>query len=555
MTDEVDLLLLTALTEEEQVVEAALELAATRVKRKDYLALYDYTYEDQVFRVATQSACHQGAVAMGIFASSVFAELRPRLAALVGIAAAVDLTEVGLGDVPCTTLVLSYDDIKVRSGKLIIRSGGYPTDNHLVRAIEKLRTSPITYRPWRKACRTQIKALVAALNEDRPKQHPNKQIKTRAISRDPDIVAAITAGGPFLIHDADFRDDLRKPRDKVPKHTGFTVDQPLHPKLVSAEMESHGFMQAAAFHRVPAIVLKGISDLGDERKAATEKRSGGFFRAYACSNAVLAALHMLQCLPREHHSPVPEKSLWEKMSDYASNVFTWGNPIVVHGDAEQYASFAQSLLNDGVTYVLWTVNGSPLDVSDVTDAHQLTAWDKAFKSVECAKRRLVVFRSEGERKAYIHPRTTKHTARRKAFQVACGEALRFTSVPKLHERFPGLASEAALDIGFVSTDGKGLCFCSPFATRDLGKQMPTCAPIVLFSTAVEAPNPHGHDHEESGRLLGRLHAYRYFIGEVMKPDAGSGWLYSNPSAVPQIPDKPLVGPKVVPTVLGDREVS
>jgi hypothetical protein len=68
-------------------------------------------------------------------------------------------------------------------------------------------------------------------------------------------VTAITGGGPFLVADADFRDSLRKPGDKFPKHEGFRVDQPLHPKLVSAEMESHGFMQAAAFHRVPAVVL------------------------------------------------------------------------------------------------------------------------------------------------------------------------------------------------------------------------------------------------------------------------------------------------------------
>jgi hypothetical protein len=40
-------------------------------------------------------------------------------------------------------------------------------------------------------------------------------------------------------------------------------------------------------------VIKGIGDDGDEGKAELERKPGGFHRVFACSNAVLAAVHVL----------------------------------------------------------------------------------------------------------------------------------------------------------------------------------------------------------------------------------------------------------------------
>lgn len=538
MTKPIDLLLLTALAEEEQVVESVLEQHATRVKREGELAFYDYTHENKVYRVAALSACHQGAVSMGIFASSVFARLQPQFAALVGIAAAVDLEEVGLGDVPCTRSVFSYDDLKVDDGRLTIRSGGFPADLKLITAVLGIQSSPSAYKHWREECKSQIEPVVELLNLIRPKRRPNKQIQIGDAWRAPQLVEAITAGGPFLIADADFRDSLRKTRDELPREQEeckkLQIDQPLHPKLVSAEMESHGFMQAANYHRVPAIVLKGISDLGDKAKTKTEKQVGGFYRVVACANATLAALHMLRKFPPLPPPTIPERSLWRRMSEYAENVFTWGNPIVVHGDAEQYASFARSLLGKSLKYVLWTLNGSPLAISDALDSKHLTTWDRAFSEVDCRKLRLVVFRTDTELTDYKKPPTEEALQRRSAFEDACGKALRFTSLPLLRNQFRGLVVSGGLDIGFVRSDGRDLCFYSPFATRDLGEQIPSTAPIVLFSTSVKAPNAFGRDHKESGVLLERLGIFRSFVEEMGKATENHGWFFSDASAVPRI---------------------
>lgn len=291
----IDLLLATALTEEAQVVSAVLDRVATAVTVNGgsdvgrRVRLYDYPVEGgRVCRVATASAHHMGAVDMGVFAAPLLGRLRPRAATLIGIAAAVDASAVELGDVPFASQVLSYDDIAVESGVLTFRSEGFQVDPEMSAAVGELRTAIESYRPWQENCSTVIGEVVKVLNELRP-----TTMIPQKLARPPHLVVDVSAGGPFLLRDKDFRESLRK-SPELPSHHGIKVAHPLHPKLVSAEMESHGFMRAAHTCHVPASVLKGISDVGDAEKAELEKQTGGFFRAYACTNAVLAALHIIR---------------------------------------------------------------------------------------------------------------------------------------------------------------------------------------------------------------------------------------------------------------------
>lgn len=119
----------------------------------------------------------------------------------------------------------------------------------------------------------------------------------------PHLVVEIAGGGPFLLRDRGFAQALRRSAKDPIAEGQIRVASPVHPKLVSAEMESHGFMRAAHEQRIPATVIKGISDDGDEEKAALEKKTGGFYRALACSNAGLVALHMLRYLGGRRASP------------------------------------------------------------------------------------------------------------------------------------------------------------------------------------------------------------------------------------------------------------
>jgi nucleoside phosphorylase len=287
----VDLLIVTALTEEAQVVTAVLSHVAEKVMGDGDLQLYKYrSGTGHLYCVGAVSAHQMGAVGMGVFAAPLLKELCPTRAALIGIAAAVNAFEVSLGDVPFADQVVSYDDIVVQDGVLTFRSQGFQVESAMLTAAGKLHTSIETYQPWQDACQATIPTVVKTLNQLR-----RRQINPPQNTGGPHLLIGGVAGGPFLIRDKDFRDKLQKEPTELPAHTTICISAPLHPKLVSVEMESNGFMRAAHTHGVPAIVLKGISDNGDKLKANLENETGGYYRAYACSNATLAALHILQC--------------------------------------------------------------------------------------------------------------------------------------------------------------------------------------------------------------------------------------------------------------------
>ena len=284
-----DLLLLGALTEEYQVIASVLRQVARPMGEEGNALRYQYSRKDgTVLNLAVASPFRIGAVSLGVFVAPLLRELRPNRAALIGIAAAVDVSEVELGDVPCASQVLSLDDISVENSELCFRSEGSLTDAEVLRRIGRLRTLATEYEAWQRECETLIANVVEDVN--RLRRH---QIIVPDVFGPPHIVVGCVAGGPFLIRDAKFRESLRKSGQR-PKHGGIRLVSPAHPKLLSAEMEAHGFMRAAHEAGIPASVLKGISDVGDTAKRRLEKKTGGFYRAYACSNALLTLLHSLR---------------------------------------------------------------------------------------------------------------------------------------------------------------------------------------------------------------------------------------------------------------------
>ncbi|MHB8875404.1 MAG: NACHT domain-containing protein [Myxococcaceae bacterium] len=332
----VDLLVLTALAEEQQVDHGVLSRCAKR--RGDHgaipkrVSLYEYTTDSTdrarppaSYLIATACRHAMGAVPMSSFATALFSSgIRPGCAVLVGIAATVNPAELDLGDLPIATDVFAADDIAVENGGFTFRTRGYPVDPRMRNAAGRICEDPEKHERWGRQCRTLIEAVVAELNRLR-----RRPIVIPAAFRAPLLRLAVGAGGPFLIRDADFGGALRRgsatwaargPKDgqsvssdaegthelenrsagtKAAHGQERSIEtKPVHPKLEWVEMEAHGFMEAAHEGGVKAIVMKGISDAGDGKKAKLEEETGGFFRAYSCSNAVVALLHLLEERPR-----------------------------------------------------------------------------------------------------------------------------------------------------------------------------------------------------------------------------------------------------------------
>lgn len=288
-----DILIFSALTEEHQVICAILDDVAKLVSSTRDVRTYEFITDNSLrFTIGVCSAHLQGSAGLSSVATQHLQRLHPKCAALIGIAAAVDTGTLALGDVPFTTQVMGTDDVSVEDGTLTFRSEGFQCDSRMRSAFGALRSDQSMYRAWQIDCLTSLPPLVYGLNTIR-----RTQIVYQSNLSAPHIDAGTTAGTPFLIRDINFRNNLRNTNPEYASYNKIVVSNPLHPKLLSTEMESHGFMRAAAELQVPAVVLKGISDDGDANKSDLEKESGGFYRVFACSNALRALLFSLNFNP------------------------------------------------------------------------------------------------------------------------------------------------------------------------------------------------------------------------------------------------------------------
>jgi nucleoside phosphorylase len=286
--DGIDLLLLTALPEEHQVVSSVLERVGKHANdgdRYDVFELGGRAGHGQ--RVGLACSQQIGGIGIGVLATSLFEVLRPRLSVLVGISAVVDVEGLRLGDVQLASQVIGYDDIAARDGIMTFRTETFQTDPGLRRKIDRIRSSRGSYASWQDQCCSWVADVVNEIQGRRRAEI----VVPQAVDR-PHFVVEPLAGGPILLRDAGLRDALRRPASE--QHgDGFRVSAPLHPKLTASEMESGGFMRAAHESQVRASVVKGISDLGDGGKTELERSSGGFFRLFACLNAALLVVHAL----------------------------------------------------------------------------------------------------------------------------------------------------------------------------------------------------------------------------------------------------------------------
>lgn len=256
------------------------------------MALYEYEVAGCSYLIATACMQDMGGVAMGVFATALFNNgIRPASAVLVGIAATIKRDDVSLGDVPVASDVFTTDNIRVENGRFVFRTQGFPVDNRMRLAAGSIRETPQQHGLWRSRCHEVISKVVEELNGSGLRR---TKILVPSDVELPHLLLEVGAGGPFMIADAEFGEALR---------IGSPQMEAVHPKLAWVEMEANGFMKAASVAEVPASVIKGISDAGDAEKAKLEKSTGGFFRAYSCSNSVVALLHLLAEKPR---APIPK---------------------------------------------------------------------------------------------------------------------------------------------------------------------------------------------------------------------------------------------------------
>ncbi len=294
MPGTIDVAILTALDEELRSVKDVLGRAAEPYPGElrvgnEYLYPYGLTVHSPAgtrerYTLAVGSNGRMAGAAMEGFAGEVFDALRPEVAVLLGFAGAMDLSirpgAVGVADGVTSVENTAVDDSRGRRrGKAVLqdpvdmtfRARGFQVDEVLRNALRRIRNDAVLYETWRAAAAAAILGEVSSVP---PGYDP--------AAEKPDLVVDPLVSGPFLVRSDAFRERLHKAA----------------PKAALLEMEAYGFLGAAARRNLPAIVIKGVSDLADRNKKKLEKKSKGFYREYAARNTARALLAALALRPR-----------------------------------------------------------------------------------------------------------------------------------------------------------------------------------------------------------------------------------------------------------------
>lgn len=198
---------------------------------------------------------------------------KPKTVVMLGIAAGIH-EDVRLGDVVYATQVDGYiESAKAEpvlgTEQFQLAPGGsiYRCSEQFIRLFDAFEfVHKDAYDQWRSQCATDLKSLINSRGRD--------VLREAALLRDSVAIEGVhLASGPIVGASIAFTKWLHK-RDRT---------------LKALEMEAYGFVKAVLnpLKASSTVVLRGISDFGDERKKELDQvGGGGAIRRYAVRNAL-----------------------------------------------------------------------------------------------------------------------------------------------------------------------------------------------------------------------------------------------------------------------------
>lgn len=253
----VDFVIITALPEEFEAVKKALLPETLAADDHGTQVWFRTTLENRTLSrkyhlvVAFQSK--MGAFDAISLTKDSIDRWQPAYIIMTGIAGSFQ-EEVALGDVVVSQQVFYYDMGKAVDQKdqsIKYRPQGYPCSVALIRQAELIAVSNIH---WQKKRRKM------------PQGHKSK------------VHFGTMASGSLVVASVRKKNELLR----------------LHGKIMATEMEGAGVLHQAYYQEptTPAIIIKGISDAADPKKAATDK--DGFWRKLALQNAASFVVEMIK---------------------------------------------------------------------------------------------------------------------------------------------------------------------------------------------------------------------------------------------------------------------
>ena len=273
-----DVLIIIALKEEFENISTLLQAELVPKTLEDETPYYKFripTLGNETIEVAMIFVGVMGNEESRAITKTCIKELKPKLVANVGIAGAID-NDIFLGDIVVATNVDNY----IYRGKVKqkdttqpltfedVEFGGQslPTSPHWVTHIDNLAYVKRTV--WQKLKLSQYDDYNNQIKErDRDYLEGKKYVRESL-----HLTTGPIASGPLVGASGEFKKKL------LEKNRTF----------VALEMEAYGVLDAILHERdskPDSIIVKAISDFGDERKKDLDNIDGGAIRAWAMRNA------------------------------------------------------------------------------------------------------------------------------------------------------------------------------------------------------------------------------------------------------------------------------
>jgi nucleoside phosphorylase len=239
-----------------------------------YYYQFEHTSADSNhgYRCIATFVGEMGAVKASLTTQRLISQWEPRTLVMLGIAAALS-KDVHIGDV----VVASQVDGYLENAKAVPATGGaeyvftlsgevYRSSSDLLHAVRNFEfVHAEIFRDWQDRCADEFQQMVSRESLD-------QSIAGKRLQDQVQMVDGHLASGPTVGAAPAFKDWLKK-RDR---------------KYLALEMEAGGLMTAVYEQADPkrSLVLRGISDDGDEHKEDWDKMGEGAFRRYAMHNAI-----------------------------------------------------------------------------------------------------------------------------------------------------------------------------------------------------------------------------------------------------------------------------
>lgn len=289
-----DVGILIALEEEFEQFKALLD-AKCHPERDHEHGGYDYIVElgrGRPYRCVVRLLGDMGPQPAELATERLIRRWQPALLVNIGIAAGIH-QDVHLGDV----VIAEQTDAYAATAKAVPagedqwtfehRGRVYHGDHAILEEVRHFRfVHDEIYAAWRQAGKQDIGRLASELQDSGQREELAAMLRLEG----PDLHRAHLASGPVVGASRSFADWLRR-RDQTIK---------------ALDMEAAGFVEAAIRRRNPTmtLVIRGISDRGDEHKSSIDAVARGAVRRIAMGNAtrMLLALIDAKVLPRASRS-------------------------------------------------------------------------------------------------------------------------------------------------------------------------------------------------------------------------------------------------------------